>query len=159
MYKMIQGFVLIEVMTVVSVIGILATMSLPSYLHYVKRTKVSEAFTVTQPIMRMVTDYYAYYGQLPVSNQDLALPKPEEIRGSQVKSVQIKSGSIHVTFFDPMLQGILTLRPTILPTALTKLPAYSLTWVCGHASALPGMRDMSENKTSIKPQYLPLSCQ
>ncbi len=156
MYKMIQGFVLIEVMTVVSIIGILATMSLPSYFHYVKRTKVSEAFAVTQPIMRMVTDYYAYYGQLPVNNQDLALPPPEEIRGSQVKSVQVKYGSIHVTFFDPTIQGVLTLRPTILPTGL---PAYSLTWLCGHAPTLSGMRDMSENKTTIKSAYLPLSCQ
>jgi len=156
MYQAKQGFVLLELMTVVSIIGILAIMSLPNYVHYVKRTKVSEAFPVTQPITRMITEYYAYYGQLPVSNQDLALPEPGKIRGNQVKSVQVKYGSIHVTFFDPTIKGILTLRPTILPVGP---PVNALTWVCGHAPALPGMRYMSEDKTTIKSQYLPLSCQ
>jgi hypothetical protein len=84
------------------------------------------------------------------------LPEPQKIRGNHVKSVEIKYGSIHVTFFDPMLKGVLTVRPTILPTSM---PANSLTWICGRAGALAGMRYMSEDKTTIKSQYLPLSCQ
>src|SRR5262245_19190170 len=41
--KVLKGFTLIELMIVVAIIGILAAVSIPAFLEYMKRSKTSEA--------------------------------------------------------------------------------------------------------------------
>lgn len=148
-----RGFILIEIMTVISIISILAVMSLPSYTHYLRRAKVSEAFALTPNIMRLITEYYAYYGRLPANNQDLALPL--NLQGRYVGSINVENGAIHVTFSDSTLTGTLTLRPAI---AKTDTPAYALIWICGYAHVPAGAYPMRENRTTIPYLYLPSAC-
>lgn len=44
-----RGFSLIELMIVVSIIGILSVMALPSYQHYAKRGRFAEVIAATAP--------------------------------------------------------------------------------------------------------------
>jgi type IV pilus assembly protein PilE len=53
-----RGFTLIEVMIVVAIIAILATIALPSYSDYVKRGKITEATTA---LSDMRTRYEQYF--------------------------------------------------------------------------------------------------
>jgi len=53
-----QGFTLIELMITVAVIGILVRVALPSYLDYVKRGKISEAFNTMSSYSLALGQFY-----------------------------------------------------------------------------------------------------
>ena len=56
-----KGFTLVELMVVVIILGILATLSIPLYSGYVKRGKVSEALLAISDIKQGVMVYYHKY--------------------------------------------------------------------------------------------------
>lgn len=53
-----QGFTLIEVMVVVAIIGILASVAYPSYTDYVRRGQVAEAFSQLSTWRAKMEQYY-----------------------------------------------------------------------------------------------------
>lgn len=53
-----QGFTLIEVMIVVAIIGILASVGYPAYTDYVRRGQIQEAFTQLSTLRAKMEQYY-----------------------------------------------------------------------------------------------------
>lgn len=53
-----KGFTLIEVMIVVAIIGILASVAYPSYTDYVRRGQTQEAFTQLSTLRARMEQYY-----------------------------------------------------------------------------------------------------
>lgn len=95
--KHILGFSLIELMIVVTILGILAAFALPSYRDYVKRARFAEVMTATAPYKTAV----ALGLQKGVSLSELNLgthgipkaPKPN----SNLESLVVNEGVITAT--------------------------------------------------------------
>jgi prepilin-type N-terminal cleavage/methylation domain-containing protein len=69
----IKGFTLIELMIVVTILGILSWFAIPKYQNYsLKATASTQISSAIRPLQNAIFEYVAYNGQLPTSYTDLA---------------------------------------------------------------------------------------
>jgi len=73
-----KGFTLVELMAVVAIVSVLATVALSAYTDYVIRSKVSEGMSFMAEAKTSVSEYYYTNKTLPTSNQQAGLPTIED---------------------------------------------------------------------------------
>lgn len=66
--KDIHGFTLIELMIVVTIIGILSAIAIPAYQIYVARAQMTEGLVATQGLRNEIALWVANYKQFPDSS-------------------------------------------------------------------------------------------
>jgi type IV pilus assembly protein PilA len=87
--KVQQGFTLIELMTVVAIIGILVSVAIPVYLGYTEKAKLTEAVSLSSAARLAigVACNERTLGLQAVDNASLGLSEPASIAGSYTQSV------------------------------------------------------------------------
>lgn len=93
-----QGFTLIELMIVVAIIGILATIAIPAYQDYTIRAQVAEGLSLSSSAKASMGEYYVNRGAWPVDNAEVGLSAPGTIVGKYVISVEVAANVITVTY-------------------------------------------------------------
>lgn len=117
-----QGFTLIELMIVVAIIGILASIALPLYSNYVKRAKVSEVVMFIDVAKTGVAESYADLNNLAgIDNAKAGLANATDITAKYVNNLTVTDGVIDVTVKDievacDAATPALTLTPAINTT-------------------------------------------
>ena len=97
--QMQQGFTLIELMIVVAIIGILASIALPAYQDYTKRAHVTEGLSLASGAKTAVAEYYSTNAAFPTGNAGAGLATASTISGTAVNSVAVGTGGkITATF-------------------------------------------------------------
>lgn len=151
------GFTLIELMIVVAIIGVLASIAVPQYQNYVGRAQVSEAISLAASAKTAVSEHYITTGGWPNDNAEAGLAESGQIQGSYVDSVNIQAlgndqaGGIVVTFkgADDDVVGDLAGNQLVFePSQDEEVSGGSIEWTCRS-----GIGELA-----IPQRFLPSSC-
>lgn len=153
-----QGFTLIELMIVISILAILSTMAMPSYQDRVIRTQVAEGIVLAAFVQRAVELHRERRGGLPADNTAAGLPPAEQIVGNYVDAVAVTNGVVTITFGNRANRNLRGLKLGLRPAVVERHAAVPIAWVCGLASVPERMVVRGANTTTLPPTQLPVDC-
>ncbi|MBO9481365.1 MULTISPECIES: type IV pilin protein [Gammaproteobacteria] len=93
MNKVNKGFSLIELMIVVSIIGILAAIMMPSYHQYATETRRSEGAAMLMNVMQQQERYYTEMLRYTANLADLGFASPVESESGNYQIEAAQCGS------------------------------------------------------------------
>lgn len=120
--KKILGYTLLEMMLVIAMIGILATVAIPAYQDYLIRARVSEGIGLAMPAKLAVNEYYMSFNALPANPHVLNFHAPEAT--DNVSEITIgQNGVIAVHYTERAGHGSLLFTPSVKSEG-------RITWCC-----------------------------
>lgn len=157
--KIAKGFTLLEMMIVLAIIAILATLTLPLYLSSVARDQIKESLALVEQLKLPAERYHQQNGNLPLNNHDLGIPEPRKLIGNYVEAIELKDGAFHIAFGNKAVKMLRGKFLTVRAITVTGSPASPISWLCGASMVPKGMEAAGTNKTSVEPKgLLPVSC-
>ncbi len=168
-----KGFTLIELMIVVAIIGILASVALPAYQVYTSRSKISEALVALTHLKANMSAAFQVENTIGMTSTAIAFNATPiaEKRSKYVDDIVVVEGSpwtITVSIAATVGNGLpialhqntLTLSPNVQTVVPAPDSRGSIDWACGSiTTAVAATRGLANVVAGTIPsQYAPTEC-
>ncbi|MAR00559.1 MAG: hypothetical protein CMI00_08475 [Oceanospirillaceae bacterium] len=133
--KSMKGFTLIELMIVVAIIGILASVALPAYNQYTAKSKFAEVVAATTAVKTAIDVCYQIEGSIAscdastTGSGSVKAAQDSAFAGQYVDSVAVADTTAAITAIAISTNGLGGETYILTPTATTGSAAGTLTWV------------------------------
>jgi type IV pilus assembly protein PilA len=160
-----RGFTLIELMIVVTIVGILSAFAIPAYQTYTVRAQVTEGLNLVGGVKTQIEEAFTNSGAAPVDRLEAGLSQnATDTQGSYVSGVNVENGVITITFGNESSAAIRNLTLSLVPY---ETPNLGVVWRCGYAPAPTGLAEMGTAggtnvaayiATTVPAEYVAKSC-
>jgi len=159
------GFTLIELMIVVAIIGILASMAIPAYQSYTIRAQVAEGLQLASAAKPPIVTSFLDRGQAPATRAAAGLSaNATDSNGTYVASIDVANGVIVITYGNAVSALVTGMTLTLTPYESGE---GTVVWRCGTAVAPAGLNPLGTAgganaavyiAPTIPTQYMPSTC-
>jgi len=154
------GFTWIEMLIVLTVLGVLALMTIPAMQDSALKKQVKDGMSLAEVAKSGVQAAYTLMGtgDMPADNAAAGIPAHDKIVGNYVSDVNVAAGAVTLTFGNNASKQLTGKKLTIRPAVVPGQPTVPIAWLCHLVNVPTGMDVKGADITDIPLNWLPIEC-